>query len=139
MPTSKRPCCVCRRWFEPDPRLGERQRACFQDSCQRERHRRSCAKLREQDRRKERTELLNRHIPTVAAPEPQPDPARVIGTPKRDAMRAEVLVRVGKLLRLQLVGPRDTSPWRRRIERQEVKEVLPRPEETRQTPRGSSP
>ena len=30
----KRPCCVCRRWFRPDPRVGLRQRACGQPNCQ---------------------------------------------------------------------------------------------------------
>lgn len=30
----KRPCCVCRRWFRPDPRVGLRQRACDQPDCQ---------------------------------------------------------------------------------------------------------
>jgi hypothetical protein len=30
----KRPCCVCRRWFRPDPRVGSRQRACGQPDCQ---------------------------------------------------------------------------------------------------------
>ncbi len=30
----KRPCCVCRRWFRPDPRVGLRQRACGAPDCQ---------------------------------------------------------------------------------------------------------
>src|SRR5262245_10689436 len=30
----KRPCCVCRRWFRPDPRIGMRQRACSGAECQ---------------------------------------------------------------------------------------------------------
>lgn len=30
----KRPCCICRRWFRPDPRIGLRQRACGQADCQ---------------------------------------------------------------------------------------------------------
>lgn len=37
----KKPCRICRRWFEPHPRAGARQRVC--SGCQRERHRRSCA------------------------------------------------------------------------------------------------
>jgi hypothetical protein len=35
----KRPCCVCRRWFLPDARVGARQRACGAENCQRARHR----------------------------------------------------------------------------------------------------
>src|SRR5712691_10019203 len=30
----KRPCCICRRWFRPDPRIGSRQRACGKPDCQ---------------------------------------------------------------------------------------------------------
>src|SRR5437867_1143543 len=30
----KRPCCICRRWFRPDPRVGSRQRACGKPECQ---------------------------------------------------------------------------------------------------------
>ena len=30
----KRPCCICHRWFRPDPRIGSRQRACRKPDCQ---------------------------------------------------------------------------------------------------------
>jgi len=30
----KRPCRICRRWFYPDRRVGSRQRACSERSCQ---------------------------------------------------------------------------------------------------------
>lgn len=30
----KKPCRICRRWFRPDARVGERQRACGQPECQ---------------------------------------------------------------------------------------------------------
>lgn len=30
----KRPCCICRRWFVPDRRVGTRQRACSTPACQ---------------------------------------------------------------------------------------------------------
>jgi hypothetical protein len=32
--TRKHPCRICRRWFYPDPRAGERQRACSNPVCQ---------------------------------------------------------------------------------------------------------
>jgi len=31
---TKRPCCICRRWFVPDRRVGRRQRACSAPTCQ---------------------------------------------------------------------------------------------------------
>ena len=30
----KKPCSICRCWFRPDPRVGQRQRACGQADCQ---------------------------------------------------------------------------------------------------------
>ena len=30
----KKPCRICRRWFRPDPRVGQRQRACGEPDCQ---------------------------------------------------------------------------------------------------------
>jgi len=35
---AKRPCRICRHWFRPDPRVGARQRACRNSSCQKARH-----------------------------------------------------------------------------------------------------
>ncbi|MBW6453619.1 MAG: hypothetical protein K0A92_07545 [Methyloprofundus sp.] len=39
----KRPCRICRKWFRPHPRAGNRQKVCSNPACQKERHRRSCA------------------------------------------------------------------------------------------------
>ena len=42
----KRPCCVCRRWFRPDNRVGSRQRACSKPGCQSLRRRKKQAAWR---------------------------------------------------------------------------------------------
>ena len=39
----KRPCRICRRWFLPKARLGDRQKTCGDPECKREWHRRQCA------------------------------------------------------------------------------------------------
>jgi len=39
----KRPCSICRKWFEVDPRVGDRQRVCSGAECQRKRRARSQA------------------------------------------------------------------------------------------------
>jgi hypothetical protein len=39
----KRPCRICRRWFTPNPRLGERQKTCADRHCKKEWHRKKCA------------------------------------------------------------------------------------------------
>ena len=45
--TTKRPCRICRVWFEPDPRAAGRQRVCGKETCRREVHRRECQRWRE--------------------------------------------------------------------------------------------
>jgi hypothetical protein len=42
----KRPCSICRRWFRPDPRVGDRQHACHQPECQTARRRNTQARWR---------------------------------------------------------------------------------------------
>lgn len=42
----KRPCRECRRWFEPDARVGDRQGVCGEQSCQQARRRRNQAEWR---------------------------------------------------------------------------------------------
>lgn len=38
---SKRPCAICKKWFYPHPRVGNRQRVCSEPSCQSERQKRN--------------------------------------------------------------------------------------------------
>jgi len=40
----KRPCRICRRWFRPHARLKDRQKTCGDPACQKEWHRRTCAR-----------------------------------------------------------------------------------------------
>jgi hypothetical protein len=42
----KRPCRICRQWFRPDPRVGERQRACQKPECQTARRQKTQASWR---------------------------------------------------------------------------------------------
>src|SRR5271157_3980197 len=42
----KRPCTICRRWFRPGPRAGDRQRACDAPECQAARRQKTQAKWR---------------------------------------------------------------------------------------------
>jgi len=43
VPTRKRPCRICRRWFLPNPRLKGRQMTCGDSRCKTEWHRKKCA------------------------------------------------------------------------------------------------
>ena len=42
----KKPCSICRRWFQPNPRVGNRQRACGKPECQAGRRKKTQAKWR---------------------------------------------------------------------------------------------
>jgi hypothetical protein len=46
----KRPCCICRCWFRPDNRVGDRQGACSKPACQAERRRKKQAAWRARNR-----------------------------------------------------------------------------------------
>jgi hypothetical protein len=46
----KRPCKVCRRWFRPNPRVGDDQMTCGDPQCKKEWHRRKCAEWNRKNR-----------------------------------------------------------------------------------------
>jgi hypothetical protein len=46
----KRPCRVCRQWFTPNPRLGDRQQTCGGRDCQQQWHARKCAEWNRKNR-----------------------------------------------------------------------------------------
>ena len=45
----KKPCRICRRWFQPDPRVGGRQRACRKPECQTARRQKTQASWRDRN------------------------------------------------------------------------------------------
>lgn len=107
----KRPCRICRKWFEPSRRVGSRQRVCSAAECQQERHRRDCAAWRERQRDEEReTQLRERLVPPRApatAPAagggmaPTAPLAEVAWAQARDVVGLEVAVfteEIGKVL-----------------------------------------
>jgi len=68
--TRKRPCRICRRWFQPHPRAGDRQRVCGGSQCQRERHRRACEAWRRENAAEDKEDRLRRRLrePVPAGP-----------------------------------------------------------------------
>lgn len=65
-PSRKRPCRICKRWFLPDPRVKDRQKTCGQPSCQREWHRKKCAKWYKDNPHYFKTNYLQKKIEAVA-------------------------------------------------------------------------
>lgn len=47
---NKRPCRICRKWFTPDPRLGDRQKTCGKERCKRKWHAKKCDEWNKKNR-----------------------------------------------------------------------------------------
>ena len=48
--SNKRPCRICRKWFTPDPRLGDRQKTCGKERCKRKWHAKKCDEWNKKNR-----------------------------------------------------------------------------------------
>ncbi len=49
--SKKRPCRICRKWFTPNPRVGDRQKTCGNNECMSEWHNRKCAEWNKNNRK----------------------------------------------------------------------------------------
>jgi hypothetical protein len=104
-----RPCRVCSRWFRPNSRVGNRQHVCGDPACQKEWHRRSCAKgrkVRRDDTRARKVARLVVKLPT--AEQAAIDPLVAIDWKGvRKVVGLEVMVTVREILKVLPPGPRD--------------------------------
>ena len=69
----KKPCRICRRWFQPDPRVGDRQRACGKPECQTARRQKTQANWR----RRNPDYAIGWRLDQRAAQTPAPEGLRV--------------------------------------------------------------
>ena len=69
----KKPCCICRRWFRPDARIGARQRACEKPECQAARRQKSQARWRANNP----DYFIARRIQARGSLERRPEPLRM--------------------------------------------------------------
>lgn len=60
--TKKKPCRICKRWFQPNRRVGNRQKVCSDPKCQRERQRRNCEDWRRRNPDYDREDRLRRRL-----------------------------------------------------------------------------
>ncbi len=102
----KRPCGICRRWFVPHPRAGDRQRVCGQAECQRERHRRACKAWRDREADEERRHRLRLRL-RAEATDSEPAAGGIRWSAVRDAVGLEVSVILEEFLRLVEDAVRD--------------------------------
>ena len=100
----KKPCCICRKWLRPDPRIGQRQRACNNPLCQKARHDRAQASrcARNPDcfiaRRIQLRQAAGRPPGQLRLPRPLPEFSCDIAQDEFWAQRADFLGVMGTLI-----------------------------------------
>lgn len=70
-PCKKRPCCICRKWFQPDIRQNARQKTCGRPDCKIELHRRNCSKWNNRNKEYFSNNYLNKKLEQVERKEPK--------------------------------------------------------------------
>lgn len=70
----KCPCRICKKWFLPNPRLGDRQQTCGASECQRQWHARKCAEWNRKNRAYFQEIYLRRRLESLAADPAEPLP-----------------------------------------------------------------
>jgi hypothetical protein len=71
----KKPCRICRRWFRPDARVGERQRACGKPECQTARRQKTQSDWRKRNPDYAIAWRLDQRVAQTPSPEPLRFPA----------------------------------------------------------------
>ncbi len=61
----KRPCRICKKWFAPHPRLGDRQKTCGSKECQKKWHAKKCAQWNRQHRATFQATYLSKKLQAV--------------------------------------------------------------------------
>src|SRR5690606_30805995 len=90
--TRQRPCRICRRRWQPHAGPGDRQRVGSDDECQRERHRRSCRRWREENREEEQADRLRAKLREPPPPPPRAPMAGLRLEAVRDAVGPQMAV-----------------------------------------------
>lgn len=106
----KRPCSLCRKWFTPGRRAGDRQRVCSAESCQAERHRRACERWHEQHPEYDRERRLRERVRREKGrgePLARDPLAEVAWGAARDAVGLEVSVIVEETAKVLVLWARD--------------------------------
>ena len=121
----KRPCRICRHWFRPHPRTGDRQHVCSRADCQRERHRRACQRWRQREAPAEREHRLRQRLRVEGDGREGAAASRVSWEAVRDAVGQEVAVILEEISRLLEDVVRDAVHRQVGVSARESRQVLP--------------
>ena len=104
----KRPCCICRRWFQPDPRVGRRQRTCGNEQCQRELHRKNCCRWHLENPDYDRETRLRDRLKRGKETGPYADPTQGLNWQvARDEIGLQALVVIDEYAKVTQIMVRD--------------------------------
>ena len=104
----KRPCCICRRWFRPDPRVGARQRTCGDKQCQRELHRKYCWQWHQRDPDYDRETRLRAKLKRGKETGPYADPTQGLNWQvAREEIGLQALVVIDEYAKVTQIMARD--------------------------------
>lgn len=106
-----RPCRVCRKWFRPDGKVGNRQHVCGAPDCQKEWHRRACADWhRRNTDYDQHTRFVNRLVADDPPGQRPLDPmVSIKWTLARNEVGLKVSVLVEEVMKVILRRVRETS------------------------------
>ena len=77
----KRPCSICRKWFQPDVRQKGRQTTCSPD-CRQERHRRQCDVWNKKNKEYFKNNYLGKKIERAEAEQSKPTQTSIVSQNK---------------------------------------------------------
>ena len=104
---SKKPCSVCRRWFQPTPRAAAHQKTCG-PNCSRELHRRRCAQWRKRNPDYDRENRLQKRMAPKQEVPPGADPLRAMNWDAvQIAVGLEIRVAIEAATKLSVAVARD--------------------------------
>lgn len=140
--SQRRPCRICKRWFEVDPRVGARHRTCGEASCRAAQNRRACKKWRKEHPDHVVAQRLRKRLPA----EPAPTAAEVSANPLRQfdaevvrhVIGVEMRVLLEELVKVLLRVVRHEIPLRMPEPPARSAKVLP-PEPRHETDRARGP
>ena len=119
-----RPCRICRRWFVPHPRAGDRQHVCSAVDCQQERHRRACQRWRQHEVPAERAHRLRQRLRVEVDGQQGAAASRVSWDAVRDVVGLEVSVILEEISRLLEDVVRDAVHRQVGVPARESRQVL---------------
>jgi hypothetical protein len=137
-----RPCAICRRWFEVDPRVGKRHRVCGREACPASRNKRACAKWRAEHPDEVKATRLRKKLPKQ-----EPDPPEVVlldpmrhfaPSVVRHAIGVEAKVVLEEVAKVIVALARHERPPKPRVQRPEIPRVPP-PAARQETAPGPAP